>query len=125
MLVQLGQVTQRTLHKHEKEAREAGKASFFLAWVSKTDISSFSGSPTADPQANRWTDRQIGGRAGRRADSQKVEIVTKSQKIELWESRNRPPHLRFKFGEPCQPLSPACQKAKMASKHSAREPRFA
>lgn len=30
----MGQVTQRALHKQEKEAREAGKASFFLAWVS-------------------------------------------------------------------------------------------
>ena len=34
LLVQVGQVSQRALHKHEKEAREAGKASFFLAWVS-------------------------------------------------------------------------------------------
>lgn len=34
LLVQVGQVSQRVLHKHEKEAREAGKASFFLAWVS-------------------------------------------------------------------------------------------
>eukprot|EP00904_Undaria_pinnatifida_P000821 jgi/Undpi1/1073/HiC_scaffold_10.g04536.m1 len=33
LLVQVGQVSQRVLHKHEKEAREAGKASFFLAWV--------------------------------------------------------------------------------------------
>lgn len=32
--MQMGQVTQRALHKQEKEAREAGKASFFLAWVS-------------------------------------------------------------------------------------------
>lgn len=30
----MGQVSQRALHKQEKEAREAGKASFFLAWVS-------------------------------------------------------------------------------------------
>lgn len=29
----MGQVSQRVLHKQEKEAREAGKASFFLAWV--------------------------------------------------------------------------------------------
>ena len=35
VLVQMGQVTQRALHKQEKEAREAGKASFFLAWVSQ------------------------------------------------------------------------------------------
>lgn len=34
LLVQMGQVSQRALHKQEKEAREAGKASFFLAWVS-------------------------------------------------------------------------------------------
>lgn len=30
----MGQVSQRVLRKQEKEAREAGKASFFLAWVS-------------------------------------------------------------------------------------------
>ncbi|CAM9487367.1 unnamed protein product, partial [Hapterophycus canaliculatus] len=35
VLVQMGQVSQRALHKQEKEAREAGKASFFLAWVSE------------------------------------------------------------------------------------------
>lgn len=32
--MQMGQVSQRVLHKQEKEAKEAGKASFFLAWVS-------------------------------------------------------------------------------------------
>ncbi|CAB1097659.1 unnamed protein product [Ectocarpus sp. CCAP 1310/34] len=37
VLVQMGQVTQRALHKQEKEAREAGKASFFLAWVMDED----------------------------------------------------------------------------------------
>ncbi|CAM9718629.1 unnamed protein product [Ectocarpus sp. 12 AP-2014] len=37
VLVQMGQVTQRVLHKQEKEAREAGKASFFLAWVMDED----------------------------------------------------------------------------------------
>ncbi|CAM9140936.1 unnamed protein product [Pylaiella littoralis] len=37
VLVQVGQVSQRALHKQEKEAREAGKASFFLAWVMDED----------------------------------------------------------------------------------------
>ncbi|CAM9820113.1 unnamed protein product [Sphacelaria rigidula] len=37
VLVQLGQVSQRILHKQEKEAREAGKASFFLAWVRRVE----------------------------------------------------------------------------------------
>ncbi|CAN0361140.1 unnamed protein product, partial [Discosporangium mesarthrocarpum] len=37
VLVKLGHVNQRTLHKQEKEAREAGKASFFLAWVMDED----------------------------------------------------------------------------------------
>lgn len=47
----MGQVTQRALHKQEKEAREAGKASFFLAWVS--DVMSDVVSCPAAPQQPR------------------------------------------------------------------------
>jgi signal recognition particle receptor subunit beta len=37
MLWRLGQVDQRTMHKYEKLSREAGKASFALAWVMDAD----------------------------------------------------------------------------------------
>ncbi len=49
--MQMGQVSQRALHKQEKEAREAGKASFFLAWVSQVKSSQVMSDPT--PRAGR------------------------------------------------------------------------
>eukprot|EP00611_Tribonema_gayanum_P020562 TRINITY_DN3768_c0_g2_i3.p1 TRINITY_DN3768_c0_g2~~TRINITY_DN3768_c0_g2_i3.p1 ORF type:complete len:507 (+),score=147.21 TRINITY_DN3768_c0_g2_i3:22-1521(+) len=37
VLVKMGHVSQRVLHKHEREAREQGKASFYLAWIMDED----------------------------------------------------------------------------------------
>jgi elongation factor 1 alpha-like protein len=34
LLYKVGNVTQRTIHKYEKESQQTGKGSFALAWVS-------------------------------------------------------------------------------------------
>lgn len=37
LLYQLGYVSQKMMHKYEKESREAGKSSFAYAWVMDAD----------------------------------------------------------------------------------------
>ena len=48
LLVKLGIVEQRTLHRHQREAKEAGKGSFFLAWVLDEDSSEREAGVTMD-----------------------------------------------------------------------------